>query len=68
MSSVRTIRNRWKRIPREGYASSVAFQFIDVDAPFLFAEIKRLQNEVSVLRRYGNKDCTAQADAALEGK
>ena len=28
--------------------------------------IKRLEREVEVLRCYGNKDCTAQADEALK--
>jgi hypothetical protein len=31
-------------------------------------EIERLRSEVDVLRRYGNKDCTAMADAAIETK
>lgn len=31
-------------------------------------EIERLRLEVEVLRDYGNKDCTAMADAALEQK
>ena len=31
-------------------------------------EIERLRLEVETLRRYGNKDCTAQADAALKQK
>ena len=31
-------------------------------------EIERLRLEVEVLRSYGNKDCTAMADAALEQK
>lgn len=30
--------------------------------------IKWLEEEVRVLRLYGNKDCTAQADAVLEAK
>lgn len=30
--------------------------------------IERLHQEIEVLRRYGNKDCTAMADAALEQK
>jgi len=29
-------------------------------------KIERLQAEVEVLRRYGNKDCTAMADEQLE--
>lgn len=32
------------------------------------AEIERLREEVRVLRSYGNKDCTAMADEALELK
>ena len=32
------------------------------------AEIERLKREVEVLRLYGNNDCTAMADAALEAK
>jgi uncharacterized protein YlxW (UPF0749 family) len=32
----------------------------------LKARIKHLEREVEVLRRYGNKDCTAQADEALK--
>lgn len=31
-------------------------------------KLLRLHQEVDVLRRYGNKDCTAMADAALEEK
>lgn len=31
----------------------------------LGAEVKELENEVRVLRDYGNKDCTAQADEEL---
>ncbi len=31
-------------------------------------EMERLRLEVEVLRIYGNKDCTAMADAALEQK
>jgi hypothetical protein len=31
----------------------------------LAAEIRNLREEVEVLRRYGNKDCTAMADEAL---
>jgi outer membrane murein-binding lipoprotein Lpp len=34
----------------------------------LQAEIEKLREEVRVLRLYGNKDCTAMADAALAGK
>ena len=32
------------------------------------AEIERLRREVDVLRIYGDKDCTAMADEALEEK
>ena len=32
----------------------------------LKARIKHLEREVEVLRRYGNKDCTAMADQALK--
>lgn len=31
----------------------------------LATEVVRLEEEVEFLRRYGNKDCTAQADEAL---
>lgn len=31
----------------------------------LAAEVGRLRDEVETLRHYGNKDCTAMADAAL---
>lgn len=30
------------------------------------AELNALHHEIQVLRRYGNKDCTAMADEALE--
>jgi chromosome segregation ATPase len=30
------------------------------------AEVRRLNNEIYVLRLYGNKDCTAMADTALQ--
>lgn len=29
------------------------------------AEIERLKNEIETLRLYGNKDCTAMADAVI---
>ena len=30
-------------------------------------KLREAEREVSVLRQYGNKDCTAMADAALKG-
>ena len=33
---------------------------------FLREENKKLKREVNILRQYGNKDCTAQADERLE--
>lgn len=35
------------------------------DMAGLHGEIERLREEVEVLRLYGNKDCTAMADAEL---
>lgn len=35
------------------------------DLCFLTQKVRKLQREVNVLRNYGNKDCTAQADAKL---
>ncbi len=35
------------------------------DSRPLLAEIERLKTEVDILRRYGNKDCTAMADQAI---
>ncbi len=32
------------------------------------AEIRQLRHEVEVLRQYGNKDCTAMADAAIKSR
>jgi len=40
-----------------------------VDMPLLFAaanRIEELEQEVEVLRDYGNKDCTSMADERLE--
>jgi hypothetical protein len=38
----------------------------DADIKDLHAEVERLKREVETLRHYGNKDCTAMADAALK--
>lgn len=35
------------------------------DLCFLTQKVRKLQREINVLRNYGNKDCTAQADAKL---
>jgi hypothetical protein len=42
-------------------------QTAEEEAQKLRAENERLQQEVEILRRYGNKDCTAMADEALAG-
>lgn len=55
-----------ERMEREGKARgrSYAADLLIIGA----REIRRLRLEVATLRRYGNKDCTAMADAALEQK
>ena len=39
---------------------------IALDVRKMEERIKRLEREVELLRFYGNKDCTAQADEALK--
>jgi len=34
----------------------------------LQAQLKKAQREIEILRQYGNKDCTAMADEALNKK
>ncbi len=40
----------------------------EISEPELVDRVKWLEIEVSVLRQYGNRDCTAMADEVLEEK
>jgi len=68
----RTI-EQWKNCDPETMATKqsdaaiiFAFKAAKHDILELYAKAERLQKEVDYLRRYGNKDCTAMADEALE--
>ncbi len=51
---------------RESVSQLQMLEQQDVDKLcFLTEKIRKLQREVSVLRHYGNKDCTAMADEKL---
>ena len=51
---------------RDFIATEYSTALIQRDA--LRAELAEAKREIEVLRQYGNKDCTAMADAALEAK
>jgi hypothetical protein len=50
---------------REAYAVGVCPNCLEADIAFLRAALADKEMEIDVLRRYGNKDCTRQADEEI---
>jgi len=54
-----------RNLLRDQYARLTKHAYRVIDPPVQLSELRHLKREIEVLRQYGNKDCTAQADEAL---